>query len=128
MKRGINFKMSNTLFRVSLAVLCSRISTQLTSKRPPPRQPRLPGYYQYFLGGKCILIKDTTRRPECGSNPNLSLRSPTFYHKATVPPKAAYKCVGFKHKHIFVCFVQRSWATNSDNGVCLYYYIALQVL
>ena len=33
-KRGINFKMSNTLFRVSFAVLCSRIGTQLTIKRP----------------------------------------------------------------------------------------------
>ena len=30
MKRGVNFKMSNTLFRVSFAVLCSRIGTQLT--------------------------------------------------------------------------------------------------
>ena len=36
-KRGINFKMSNTLFRVSFAVLCSRIGTQLTSKQPPGR-------------------------------------------------------------------------------------------
>ena len=26
-------------------------------------EPPLPGYYQYFLGGKCILLKDTTRRP-----------------------------------------------------------------
>ena len=25
--------------------------------------PPLPGYYQYFLGGKCILLKDTTWRP-----------------------------------------------------------------
>ena len=25
-------------------------------------EPPLPGYYQYFLGGKCILLKDTTRR------------------------------------------------------------------
>ena len=24
----------------------------------------LAGYYQYFLGGKCILLKDTTRLPE----------------------------------------------------------------
>ena len=31
--------------------------------------PPLPGYYKYFLGGKCILLKDTTQRPECGSNP-----------------------------------------------------------
>ena len=35
-ENGINFEMSNTLFRVSFAVLCSRIGTQLTSKRPPP--------------------------------------------------------------------------------------------
>ena len=36
MKKGINFKMANTLFRVSFAVLCSRMATvQLTSKRPP---------------------------------------------------------------------------------------------
>ena len=27
-------------------------------------EPPLPGYYQYFLGGKCFLLKDTTRRPE----------------------------------------------------------------
>ena len=27
-------------------------------------EPPLLGYYQYFLGGKCILLKDTTRRPE----------------------------------------------------------------
>ena len=26
--------------------------------------PPIPGYYQYFLGGKCILLNDTTRRPE----------------------------------------------------------------
>ena len=26
-------------------------------------EPPLPGYYQYFLGGKCILLKDTSRRP-----------------------------------------------------------------
>ena len=26
-------------------------------------EPPIPGYYQYFLGGKCILLKDTTRRP-----------------------------------------------------------------
>ena len=36
-KRGINFKMSDTLFMVSFAVLCSSIGTQLTRKRPPPR-------------------------------------------------------------------------------------------
>ena len=24
-------------------------------------EPPLPVYYQYFLGGKCILLKDTTR-------------------------------------------------------------------
>ena len=27
-------------------------------------EPLLPRYYQYFLGGKCILLNDTTRRPE----------------------------------------------------------------
>ena len=26
-------------------------------------EPSLPGYYQYFLGGKCILLKGKTRRP-----------------------------------------------------------------
>ena len=25
-------------------------------------EPPLPGYYQYFLGGKCILLKDATRK------------------------------------------------------------------
>ena len=32
-------------------------------------EPPLPGYYQYFLRGKCILLKDTTWPPEWGSNP-----------------------------------------------------------
>ena len=36
-------------------------------------EPPLPGYYQYFFGGrgggKYVLLKDTTRRPEWGSNP-----------------------------------------------------------
>ena len=32
-------------------------------------EPPLPGYYQYFLGGKYILLKDTTLGPESGSNP-----------------------------------------------------------
>ena len=27
-------------------------------------EPPLPGHYQYFSGGKCLLLKDTTRRPE----------------------------------------------------------------
>ena len=27
-------------------------------------EPPLPGYYQYFLGGKCILLKVTTQQPE----------------------------------------------------------------
>ena len=31
--------------------------------------PTIPRYYKYFLGGKCILLNDTTRRPELGSNP-----------------------------------------------------------
>ena len=26
--------------------------------------PLLPGYYQYFKGGKTILLKDTRRQPE----------------------------------------------------------------
>ena len=32
-------------------------------------EPHLPVYYQYFLGGKCILLKDTTRRSVLGSKP-----------------------------------------------------------
>ena len=27
-------------------------------------EPPHPRYYQYFLGGNCILLKDTKRRPE----------------------------------------------------------------
>ena len=27
-------------------------------------EPPFPGYYQSFLGGKCILLKDTIRQPE----------------------------------------------------------------
>ena len=34
MKRGINFKMLNTVFSVSFAVICLRIGTQMASKRP----------------------------------------------------------------------------------------------
>ena len=34
-------------------------------------EPPLPGYYQYFLAGKYVLLKDITRGPESGSNPNL---------------------------------------------------------
>ena len=33
-EKGYQFQ--NTLFRVRFEVLCSRIGTQLTSKRPPP--------------------------------------------------------------------------------------------
>ena len=29
-----------------------------------PTEPPLPGYYQYFLRGKFILLKDTTWQPE----------------------------------------------------------------
>ena len=39
----------------------------------------LPGYTSTFLGGKCILLKDTTRRPECDRTPDLSLRSLTLF-------------------------------------------------
>ena len=40
MKRGINFKMSNTVFSISFAVICLRIGTQMVSKRPPPPPTR----------------------------------------------------------------------------------------
>ena len=43
MKSCSNFKLSNTLFSVSFAVLCSRIGTKLTSKHPPP------GKHLYFI-------------------------------------------------------------------------------
>ena len=33
------------------------------------RTHRFLGITSTFLGGKCILLKDTTRRPEWGSNP-----------------------------------------------------------
>ena len=26
-------------------------------------EPTIPGYYQYFLGSKCLLLKETTHRP-----------------------------------------------------------------
>ena len=39
MKRGVNFKMSNTVFSVSFAVICLRIGTQMASKRPLPPPP-----------------------------------------------------------------------------------------
>ena len=40
-EKGYQFRneMSNTPFRVSFVVLCSRIGTWLTSKRPPPPPP-----------------------------------------------------------------------------------------
>ena len=37
----------------------------------------LPGYYQYFLGSKCALLKDTTRFDPSGARtPDLWIRSP----------------------------------------------------
>ena len=41
-------------------------------------EPPIPGYYQYFLGSKCLLLKETTHRPDRGSNPGLPIRSPTL--------------------------------------------------
>ena len=41
-------------------------------------EPPLTGYHQYFLEGKCDPSEDRT--------PDLSLRSPTLYHKASAPP------------------------------------------
>ena len=38
-KRGAKFKMSITLFRVCLTILCSRIGTLRTRKRPAPPPP-----------------------------------------------------------------------------------------
>ena len=35
-------------------------------------EPPLPGYYKYFLGGKCILLKDTTQRPRVRIEPPTS--------------------------------------------------------
>ena len=55
MKRSINFKMSNTLFRVSFVVLCSRIGTQLTTKPPPPPWAYLPSWMR---------LKPVNARPE----------------------------------------------------------------
>ena len=48
MKRGFNFKMSNPLFSVSFAVLCSRIGSQLTSKRSLP-QGETSGFFFGFV-------------------------------------------------------------------------------
>ena len=40
-------------------------------------EPPLPGYYQYFLGSKCALLKDTTRFDPSGARtPDLLIRSP----------------------------------------------------
>ena len=40
-------------------------------------EPPLPGYYQYFLGSKCALLKDTTRFDPSGTRtPDLWIRSP----------------------------------------------------
>ena len=48
MKRGINFKTLNTLFRVSFVVLCSRIGTQLTSKHPRAFIPSLSHCFTHY--------------------------------------------------------------------------------
>ena len=41
----------------------------------------LPGYYQYLLEGKCILLKEIQHgHPSEDRTPDLSLRSPTLYH------------------------------------------------
>ena len=52
-EKGINFKMSNTLFRVSFA-----IGTQLTSK-PPPRPPGTP--CKFIVQMSCIMRKHVFR-------------------------------------------------------------------
>ena len=40
-------------------------------------EPILPGYYQYFLGSKCALLKDTTQfDPSAAPTPDLWIRSP----------------------------------------------------
>ena len=49
-------------------------------------EPLLPGYYQYFFGGKCILLKDTTRRPELGSNPRTLAPESDALPLGHVPP------------------------------------------
>ena len=68
-------------------------------------EPPLPGYYQYFLESRCILLKDITRRPEWWSNPDLSFGSPTLYHLATLQPFWGIDDVEhfsyFFHKNIF---------------------------
>ena len=43
-------------------------------------EPPLPGYYQYFLRGKCILLKGKHGDLSEDRAPDLSLRSPTPYH------------------------------------------------
>ena len=61
MKRGTNFKMSNTLLthwlRVSFAVLCSRTGTQLISKRPPPRDQNAIYLHDIFARGVAASLK-----------------------------------------------------------------------
>ena len=57
---------TSPLFRF-VSFLLNRTSKQFFSH--VRTEPPLPGYYQYFLGGKCILLKETTRRPEWEWNP-----------------------------------------------------------
>ena len=56
-------------------------------------EPALPGYYQYFFffwggGGKYVLLKDTTRQPEWGSNPRpLDPESEVLTTRPPRPPQ-----------------------------------------
>ena len=63
--------MSTLMPRSGIPVICSRATLSCDSSyfSHVGTEPPLPGYYQFFLGGKYVLLKDITRRPEWGWNP-----------------------------------------------------------
>ena len=67
--------LSNRLIKSGFFVLDKALVGWLIDSLRPGKQffshvgtePPLPGYYQYFLGSKCALLKDTTRFDTSGA-------------------------------------------------------------
>ena len=85
-KTGVYMGSFNQFFRV-VSFLHSNFSVM------SGRNHRFPGYYQYFfffffLGGGVNVSGSRTQHGDLSEDriPDLSLRSPTLYHKATAPP------------------------------------------
>ena len=78
-KRGIDFKMSNTLPRVSFAVLCSRIGTTV-DQHPPPPPPETRGESKKKQKKQTNKTKQNKTKKNTKKNNSLSI-SGTFIYR-----------------------------------------------